>query len=742
MRWVAAAVAIFLVLLAAPAHALPRAGAGPQLRLELASVGPRLVTADGPQTLSVSGTITNTGDQAIEDLVVRVQRGEPLATEGAVRDALEGSAGTDAVTPQFLPLADELAPGGQIPVQLSVPLRGAPEAGLALSAPGVYELLVNVNGVPRDGARARLAAVRMLLPVLSLPPDPLQQAAELPNHAAASIGLVYPIADRPRRILSLPGEVLLGDDELATSFAPGGRLFGLVEALGAADAMVRDATCAAVDPDLLETAALMADGYQFRTVDGAQVPGAGAAAAGTWLARLRAVVAGECVIALPYADADLVSLTRNRFPELAGTAVSAGQEVAARALQTALAANTTWPADGLLDEPTGDVLAGTGGRSLLLAADTVDTGRTQRTGGAVPIAGSSQIAVLTDPLTRLAAAGSPPTADPAAGAAAPASSPAGSVGPLSTQDLVGVLAFRAFAGRTGSNGPVLVAPPHQWTADGTGAAELLQAAAQLMDGGRAVPADLRGMLAQPRSDATPVALSYPVRAVGAEVPAPAVDTVRSAAAAITDLASTAVEDAQVGFRPDEVFAPLQRGLARPVSAAWRGPDGAAVQAANLAAARVDGFRASVRVLEPPSPYSLGTTDAPILLTVANGLPVTVRVRVEILPSPGLRVAPIEEQVVPPLGRRQVRVSAEVIRSGQFTVEAAVRSPEGEVLGPPSRLKIRSTAYGTITVWLTGSAGVLLVLLVVRRVVRRVRGRGRPDPGDRHRQPQQPRVPSG
>jgi hypothetical protein len=51
----------------------------------------------------------------------------------------------------------------------------------------------------------------------------------------------------------------------------------------------------------------------------------------------------------------------------------------------------------------------------------------------------------------------------------------------------------------------------------------------------------------------------------------------------------------------------------------------------------------------------------------------------------------------------------------------VRTPNGQLLGPPSRLRVRSTAYGTITVWLTASAGALLVVLAVRRVLRRVRG---------------------
>ena len=106
----------------------------------------------------------------------------------------------------------------------------------------------------------------------------------------------------------------------------------------------------------------------------------------------------------------------------------------------------------------------------------------------------------------------------------------------------------------------------------------------------------------------------------------------------------------------------------------------------------------------------------------------MEVRLSISSTTGLRVAPIPPQRIPPLGRRQVQVSAEVVRSGQFSVEATVHSPAGRALGPPSRLQVSSTAYGTITVWLTGSAAVLLVVLAAHRVVRRVRGE--PSPRDR------------
>ena len=221
-------------------------------------------------------------------------------------------------------------------------------------------------------------------------------------------------------------------------------------------------------------------------------------------------------------------------------------------------------------------------------------------------------------------------------------------------------------------------------------------------------------------------MSYPLRAGGREVVGAVADSVRATQAQIDDLRSAAVADSGVGLNPDEVLAPLVRGLLRPMSAAWRGrPEARAGGGRGRPRSGSRDLRGTVRVLEPPSPYALGTSDAPLLVTIGNGLPFTVRVRLEISSTSGLRVAPIEMQQVPPLGRRQVRVSAQVTRSGQFTVQASVRAPDGALLGPPSRLRVRSTAYGTITVWLTASAGVLLVVLAVRRVRRRVRDRAAP-----------------
>jgi hypothetical protein len=751
---IAALVAISIVVLAGlfGAGPVPAAASTPgqdqvaygPLRLELAEMSPRVVTAGGPRELVVSGTLTNTGDVPVRDLVIRVQRGNPLETEGALRDALDGSARTDAVTPQFTPLPGEIAPGAQLPVRLTVPLRGAPETSLALAATGVHELLVNVNGSPGDGARARLAAVRTLLPVLSLPPDPAapDQVPEATASGATPFALLVPITDAPRRVATVPGEpTRLTDDELATSFAPDGRLGGLVDALARnapAESRVREALCLAIDPELVETAALMRspNGYQVIGPDGRPAPGAGGAAADSWLDQLATVARAGCVIALPYADADLVALTRAGMTDLAAATITDGRQVLQETLQTTAVPDVTWPIEGAVDDATLATAAQADGRSLLLSADAVEQGRTPRGSGVLPIAGGqrAQFTVLTDPLLTRAAAGPAevPGGDLGAvrGASAPSISPAGTASPLSTQDLVGALAFRTeepmdVTARGG--GPLVLAPPHQWTSGGAATEALLGAVDQLLDVGRIVPRGLDAVLATgPATGVAALPITYPLQVGGREVPAAVLDTVRATAAEIDDLASAAVPDSGVGVSPDEVFTPLRRALARPASAAWRTRTDAAHAAGTELADRVADLRASVRVLEPPGPYSLGTADAPILITVANGLPVTVRVGVEIMPSSGLRVAPIEPQEVPPLGRRQVRVSAEVTRSGQFSVQAAVRTPDGELLGPPSRLRVRSTAYGTITVWLTASAGILLVVLAGRRIVRRIRG----EPGSR------------
>jgi len=746
VRAVATLVAIALLMLAGPlagqalaAPAEPDAGPAVSVDLALDQLTPRIATLDGPTFVTVTGTIRNSGALPVSQLGVRLQRGDALRTASDVESALAGRAGTDTVTPAFVDVPGTLAPGDTVHFSVEAPLRGTGGSGLAIDRPGTYPLLVNVNGEPDGQPRARLAATRMLLPVLSLPADAVDGALE-PAVPATTPGparpftMLYPIVDVPHRLPGVPGETTtLTDDDLARSFAPGGRLDGLVSALAQrapSGSALRSGICVAVDPDLLQTAEAMAEGYQVRGAGGALTPGSGADAARQWLAALTSTVRGSCVVALPFADADLVALARGGQGTTAAEAVTGGRDVAADILDTPLQTGILWPADGVVDDETVDALAGSARLTgLVLSADGIaGSGRS----GVVPLR-EGPSALLTDPL--LTAAATPGT-DVPTGSGAPVASSAVPVStPLSTQDTIGTLAFRATsggsasaAGTSGTSGqaPLVLAPPHLWGADGAGADALLSAASLLVDNGLLVPRPLSATGATGR-DAT---LLYPLQAGGDEIPATTVDRVGALIADVDSMSAAAIEEPGADVTPAAVFDPLRRSMLRPVSASWRGRPALAATAADLAAIRLDELRGTVRVLEPPGPYSLGTSDAPLLLTVSNGLPVALDVRVVIASTAGLQVSPIPDQRVPPLGRIQVRVSAQVVRAGQFAVDAIVQTPKGDILGPPTRLQVRSTAYGTVTVWLTVIAGGLLVLLVARRILRRVKGGSGPPSGPR------------
>src|SRR6185295_13325212 len=160
--------------------------------------------------------------------------------------------------------------------------------------------------------------------------------------------VLYPLVDTPHRLPTVPGEqTLLADDDLARSLAPDGRLGGLLAAFaeGApAGSAVRAATCLAVDPDLVATAAAMRQGYAVRGPAGT-VAGTGADVAGAWLDELAAAARGGCVVALPVADAGAV---------------------VTEALGTPVLAATTWPSHGVLDEPALAAVGDAGTRAVVL----------------------------------------------------------------------------------------------------------------------------------------------------------------------------------------------------------------------------------------------------------------------------------------------------------------------------------------------------------------------------------------
>jgi hypothetical protein len=731
----------------------------PLARLELDMLTPRVVTTTGPVVLTVTGEVVNIGDRTISDLAVRVQRDEALADADDARAALTAVPDAPFVT-EFTGLGPDLEPGQRSPFRIEVPLGSGPDLqALQITEPGVYPLLVNLNGTPDFGGPARLAAVPLLLPVLGLPGTGLPEtevsapAAGEPSGAPVAsppvpppvpvpLTVVWPLVTEPVRALSGPGEPLLfvsptaGTDPLAEQLAPGGRLDGL---LGALEEVVPPGSplagglCVAVDPALLETVQGMSAGYRVADPTGL-VDGTGATAAGRWLERLRAAVAGRCVLPLPYGDPDVVALSRAGLTDLEALAASTGAELVGDLLGVQPLTGTAWPADGVLDERTFTDLTVLDVRAVLLEPRGLARPTPDTDADTVALAGGPR-GLLADPLLVTALEPAAPLALPAPGGGAVdpdagdtgadytgadytagAIRPTGTARPLAAQDGIGALTYRALAD---DRRPVLLVPPRRWQASGTEATVLLRTASQLVTAGFLVPRDLPALVETP-AQGPAAELDYPVQAGAREIPRSVTGDVAQARDVLRDLQVATERDATVSLEPAALLDPLRLALLRGVSTAWRDePDRAAGLVAEVSG-RLDELSGSVRIAAPPGPYTLASSDSPLLLTVQNDLPVSIDVRLGLEETPGLRTGLVGVQQVPARSNRQFVVPAEVTRVGAFSIDARLTTPGGTPLGKPSTLQLQSTAFGTVTVALTAGAGAVLVLLVVRRVVRRIR----------------------
>jgi hypothetical protein len=696
-------------------------------QLELSDLSPRVVTVTSMPVLRVTGRVVNVGDRPISQLQIRFQRDDAVNSDGAVRRAIQGDAEAPHVT-RFQPVPGDLAPGRSSPFQLDVPLRGGSDVdSLQITTPGVYPLLVNLNGKSDVGAMTRLASVPLLLPVLGIPPATVGSAPGPVWHRPpqpAPLTIMWPLAAAPERLPTGPGEPILirsdraGTDPLTAEIAPGGRLDGLLGALEQAvppGSPLAAAVCVAVDPLLLETLDEMSHGYQVSDPRGITA-GTGARDARSWLDRLRGAVQGRCVLPLPYADADLVALSRAGLTDLEALATSTGARLVGDLLGVQPLSGVIWPVDEMLDERTLADLTALQTRAVLLdprdlapplpPRDVVglvgDSSSTANAGAVVPGSRDSAVGLLVDPLL---------TSTLTSTTMVPATSS------LSTQDGIGALVYRAAGGRG-----ILLAPPRRWQVRGTDATALVTTARQLLDEGFVTPRELPALTATRPVTGSPAAVTYPPQATAGEIPYQVTSEIQRDRDVLRDLQVATVLDPAANLRPASLLDPLRLGLLRAVSTAWRDAPTRAAQLIAGQSSQLDELRRSVRIVQPPGPYSLAASDSPLLITVSNELPVGVQVALNLSETAGLRAGAVGLQLVPAHSTRQLVIPAKVSRTGQFSIDARLSTAGGTPLGEPSTLQLRSTAFGRVTVALTAGAGALLVLLVARRVVRRIRAR--------------------
>ena len=759
--------AIALVTMIAMPAAVPRAAAGepgarPFLQIHLDQITPDTVTTTSDPVVTVSGTVTNVGDRPVRDVVVRLEHAPAVAASTGLRTDLKGGVEQYEAVANFVTIAPELAQGQHVPFTLSYPVRSAELPSLRIDQPGIYPVLVNVNGTPDYGAPARLDDARFLLPVLGVPLDPTSENADpmtalVPPDTSrpVQVTMLWPLADRPRLAAGVPGgttPVRLIDDELASSLAPGGRLDTLLAAADFATSptvdptgQTRGALCLAVDPDLLVTVNAMTAGYAVNDDSSAGVtspthPGTGQDAAISWLNRLKALAQRTCVTPTVYAQADLGALSRVGDVGLSAIATNDAGDIVDQILGIVSTRGATVVGDGPLTGPVVQLLAGRGRTVAIAAGEAV--AQDAASGEPPPIDLSPKrfttdvVAAPFDPAVAAALAGvgtvpiTPSYLDASLAFPLAHDSPA-----ARREDAVAAMLWRALRPQTEPRTEIFM-PPLTWNLPPADAQTILTTLASSIRSGLATPRPLTAVLADADaldpSDVQPLPpdeLGNPRAFIDAGVTA----SIANGTGRLWGLTASLTVDPRTGLTGTQYTAPLREDMLRALSQSVP-PDargGLASQRVTVVDSEVDDLLRGVTIVNPGGSYTLATERSPLPLALRNDLPVPIRVRLDVDAPPGMTVTDMGEIELPP-GFLPLRVPIEVHFTQRVAVDVALRTADGLPLGEPVRLSVHSNAYGKVLFFITLSAGAVLVLLAGRRLWHRFRGQ--PDRADLDRPP--------
>jgi hypothetical protein len=732
-----------LVLPAAlPSVAAAEPGDGGFLRVRVDGVTPDVVTTSSEPTVTVTGTVTNVGDRPVRDVVARLEHSPAITTSAELRTSLAGTTTAFDAVGDFATVATELGRGQAANFSFTVALRSGPPQSLGIDGPGVYPLLVNVNGTPDYGAPARLDEGRFLLPVTGVPAaaasdNTLADVTPPDTTRPVAVTMLWPLADKPRLAPGVPGgagQVRLMNDDLAVSLAPGGRLDTLVSAAefalspSAIDPVAGlDRTlCLAVDPDLLVTVNAMTAGYLVAdAADGlgaAAHPGTGQAAATAWLDRLRGLARRMCVTATPYAQADLGALHRVGDPGLSQAATTSAGEIVDKILGVTSTRGVTVLGDGPLTAPAFDLLNAEGG-TVAISPGSADTDLTPRRLSQTvvvapfdPAVGGALAGMGTDPAV-------PGYLDETLSVPVDHDSPA-----ARRQDAVAAVLWRALRPDAEPRTEILM-PPARWSPQPDDARALVSALANAARAGLILPRPLAAVI-------TEAAATPPVQGETPDLPTDVpgrfdddvVGTVTAATNRQWQLNAALTTDPRTGLTGLQYTAPLREDMLRALSQTEPADrrNEIARQRLSVTAKTIEDLFGAGTIVNPGDSYTLATERSALPLALRNDLAVPIRVRLQVDAPPGMGVTDVGEQELPP-GYLPLRVPVELRVTQRVAVDVTLRTPDGVQLGEPVRLSVHSNAYGKVLFALTLSGGVVLALLVGRRLYHRFRGQ--PDRAD-------------
>ncbi|MEU9327324.1 DUF6049 family protein [Streptomyces canus] len=667
---------------AAPAQAADDPGS---VSVAVDTLSPSAPT-DG-DTLTVSGTVTNNGKQAVTAAHVGLQVGPELNTRSSIdavtenKNSLQGATGSE-IGGKYVAKFAKLTPGVAEPFSISVPVDE-----LDLGDAGVYQFAVSLSGKTSAQPWDRTLGIqRTFLPWQSDEVDTKTKTTFL----WPLLSTVHMTAETGSNAQQTP--VFLNDD-LAEEISAGGRLdqmLSLGENL--------DVTWV-IDPDLLASVDAMTRSYRIQGEGDTTIAGTHQALAKQWLARLQKAVADKEVVALPFADPDLASLAHN------GTSVTGSlshldeaTDVAATTVRTVLHATAStdfaWPVNGAVDPSIVKVATSAGADKVIARSDSLQetAGLSYTPSAARPIGGGTT-AVVAD--ARLSTAFQ--------GDLTRASSATLAVQRFLAQSL-------ALDLQTDKQRSIVVAPQRMPTASQADA--MADAITALQGGNWSQTQKLTAAAAaKPDPEATtkvPSASAYPSSLRKQELPKSAFQQIASTQSKLDNFKVILSDQSRV-------VTPFGRAMNREMSTSWRGRATEASGFRSDVEAYLDELISQVSLIDK-SETKLSGRSATIPVTVQNNLVQGVehlRLRLTSLSPNRLEIggSSYDEQPVEVSGghSQTVKFTTTANANGKASVVAQLYTEDGQPYGDAVRFDVKVTEF-TATVMLVIGGGVLLLVL--------------------------------
>ena len=323
------------------------------------------------EELVVQLRVSNNTDDVLDQVTLLVQRQGAAASNVTARMALaaDGLNNYPYYATQMV-LDGTVAPGESTETTLRIPTDADESVTLAITQPGTYPVRIALSG-QLDGTATHLDSQRFLLPVTGEPAAPLEPAS-------TPTTVLYPFTATTDVLGGETGEapeappLLMGSDALAGELAAGGRLSMLIDAFLSSSPAVQQASCLAIDPDLLSVIDRMTEGYTIAGERGGSTrqnqrlrelwttsneptnttPGTGAADASVFLEKLRTAAATTCTVALPWSNTDLDAVTATGNQWLLREALQRGSTVLEDILGVPPVDNVVIPGSGYVSPTT------------------------------------------------------------------------------------------------------------------------------------------------------------------------------------------------------------------------------------------------------------------------------------------------------------------------------------------------------------------------------------------------------